>query len=149
MMMSVPGESWTHTLCSQMWRRWFINLVFYSQMSAFFWFCALSPLSVRRWSQCLCCWLLCSILGMYILRLWQMPIQRSLLTRSFWREVSVTSAAYVRLAGIWVLSSCYKHGNGKAHMHVCSWGQCFLPFPASLIIQLIRVFRWPLTLERR
>lgn len=51
----------------------------------------LSPLSVRRWTRYLCCWLLCFILAMYISRLWQMPIQRSLLTYSCWREVSVTS----------------------------------------------------------
>lgn len=111
-------------------------------------------LSVRRWTRYLCCWLLCFILAMYISRLWQMPIQRSLLTYSCWREVSVTSTWCHQHMWDWkewkYFPTTISMGMENAHMHVHSWGQCFSGLsPASLIIQLIHVFLWPLTLERR
>lgn len=89
-------------------------------ISVFPCFCISSPLSVRRWTQYSHCWLLCSILAMYILRLWQMPIQRSHLTCSWWREVSVTSAWCQQRMWDWKESNCF-HTNisGGMRMHTC------------------------------
>lgn len=120
----VHETSDTHTSCYRtalaLVQALLINTMFYHEVSVFFPASASRPLSVRRWTRYSCCWLLCSILAMHILRLWQMPIQRSLLTCSWWREVSVTSTWCQQHMWDWKESNCFHTNiNTGMRMHTC------------------------------